>query len=468
MSRLFVKIFLSFWLTVVVIGISLVLAFLLQPTNVPSKWHASLADTTRFFGTAAVRAFERGGAPAAVGYIHALSEDAHIHGCIFDSSGSVLAGESCAELSGLAARVVRGESSAQDMRRGLTRIAVVITGPDGRRFIYASELLSGPGAAFGMSPEVVLLRAGVAFIVSGLVCYFLTRYLTTPILRLRAVAQLITAGQLGMRAEGKLESRRDEFGDLVRDFNLMASKTEALISSQRQLMYDISHELRSPLARMNVALDLLQRRIGEDSALRHMETDLQRLNEMITRLLTVAKLDAADAIQSNVQVNLTELVSSIAVDAEFEAQEKGNQVVVISEANLVVLGDPNLLRSAVENVLRNAVRHTRPGSAVEVVLQSASGSCPNEAIIAVRDHGNGVPEDELTNIFKPFYRVAEARASESTGAGLGLAITERIVMLHEGRIRAMNEPDGGLRIEMMLPRLFETGTNPHGTIDRSY
>jgi two-component system sensor histidine kinase CpxA len=458
MPRLFVKIFLSFWATVVVIGVSLVVAFLLQPANVPSKWHAGLADTTHFFGTAAVRAFERGGAPAAVDYIHALSEDAHIHGCIFDGSGNALAGESCAELSGLAARLVRGDPSAQDIRRGLTRIAVFVTGPDGRTFIYASELLAGPGAAFGMSPEVVLLRAGVAFIVSGLVCYFLTRYLTAPILRLRAVAQLISAGQLGMRAEAKLELRRDEFGDLVRDFNLMASKSENLISSQRQLMYDVSHELRSPLARMNVALDLLHRRIGDDSALKHMETDLQRLNEMITRLLTVAKLDAANVLQGRARVNLTELVSSIAVDAEFEAQEKGNRVVVVPHADLVVLGDPNLLRSAIENVLRNAMRYTAPGTVVEVILQTNNAIRSSEAIISVRDHGKGVPENELTNIFKPFYRVTDARASESTGAGLGLAITERIVTLHEGRIRAINEPGGGLRIEIVFPRLFEPGT----------
>jgi two-component system sensor histidine kinase CpxA len=218
-------------------------------------------------------------------------------------------------------------------------------------------------------------------------------------------------------------------------------------------MYDVSHELRSPLARMNVALDLLHRRIGEDPALRHMETDLQRLNEMITRLLTVAKLDAANALQSQVRVDLTELVSSIAVDAEFEAQEKGNRVVVVPAADLVVLGDPNLLRSAVENVLRNAVRYTSPGTAVEVVLQAAQAISLNEAIISVRDHGKGVPEDELKNIFKPFYRVTDARASESTGAGLGLAITERIVRLHEGRIRAINEPDGGLRVEMVFPRV---------------
>jgi two-component system sensor histidine kinase CpxA len=179
---------------------------------------------------------------------------------------------------------------------------------------------------------------------------------------------------------------------------------------------------------------------------------------LITRLLTVAKLDAANALQSHVRVNLTELVSSIAVDAEFEAQQKGNRVVVVPEADLVVLGDPNLLRSAVENVLRNAMRHTRPGTAVEVFLQAVQAIGSNEAIIAVRDHGNGVPDDELINIFKPFYRVTSGRASESAGAGLGLAITERIVTLHDGMIRAINEPGGGLRIEMVFPRLVVAGS----------
>jgi len=222
-------------------------------------------------------------------------------------------------------------------------------------------------------------------------------------------------------------------------------------------MYDVSHELRSPLARMNVALDLLRRRVGEHSALSHMETDLQRLNELITRLLTVAKLDAANVLQNHRRVNLTELVSSIAVDAEFEAQKKGNRVVVRPEVDRVVLGDPNLLRSAIENVLRNAMRYTKPGTTVEVVIRASQTINSNEAIIAVRDHGNGVPEDELKNIFKPFYRVTDAPASEPTGAGLGLAIAERIVKLHEGRIRAINEPDGGLRVEMVLPQLFETG-----------
>jgi two-component system sensor histidine kinase CpxA len=457
MPRLFVKIFLWFWATVVLTGISLVLAFVLQPQSVPSQWQTSLAGTARYFGMAAVGELEHGGIAAAARYTRQLSEDAHLHACLFDMTSDTpsksLAGKSCMEFNGIVAHVAKGEPQAYEMRRGLVRMAIPIRGADGHSYIYASELLAGPRAAFGLNSRVVLLRVGLALLVSGLVCYFLTRYLTRPILRLRSVAQQITAGQLSVRAESALELRRDEFGDLVRDFNRMASKTEGLISSQRQLLNDVSHELRSPLARMNVALDLLRRHAGDDPALDRMEIDLQRLNEMIGRLLTVAKLETASTLQNPVRVNLSELVSSVASDAEFEAQERGSRVDIVQTADVEVLGDPSLLRSAIENVLRNAVRFTAAGTAVDVVLCANPTTNADEAIIAIRDHGPGVPEDELTRIFKPFYRLADSRALDSAGAGLGLAIAERIVRLHGGRIRAMNEAGGGLSIEIILPRM---------------
>jgi two-component system sensor histidine kinase CpxA len=251
-----------------------------------------------------------------------------------------------------------------------------------------------------------------------------------------------------------MELRKDELGDLVRDFNRMADKTEHLISSQRQLLYDVSHELRSPLARMNVALDLLRGRVHNDPALERIGIDLQRLNEMIGRLLTVAKLEATSTLQTPVLVDLFELVSSVVSDADFEAQERGSRVDIVQAANLAVQGDPNLLRSAIENVLRNAVRFTRPGTAVEVALRTNRVTSADEAIISIRDYGPGVPEQELTNIFRPFYRMADARSRDSGGVGLGLAITERVVRLHGGRIQAMDDPNGGLRVEMIFQRVF--------------
>ena len=454
MPGLFVRIFLWFWATVVLTGISLVLAFVLQPHSVPSRWHASLEDTAEYFGAAAVSVLEQGGAPAASRYIDQISRDAHIHACLFDAAGVALAGPACSEFREAAAQLAKGERPHGSMHHGLATMVVPVKGPDGRAFIYASELLSGPGAAFGVAPRFVLLRVSVALMVSGLVCYFLTRYLTRPILRLRSVAQQISAGQLSVRAEAALESRGDEFGDLVRDFNRMADKTEDLISSQRQLLYDVSHELRSPLARMNVALDLLRRQVGEYPAMKRMQIDLQRLNDTIARLLTVAKLEASSTLQNPLRVSLSELLSSIAADAEFEAQERGTRVEVVDAADLAVVGDPNLLRSAMENVLRNAIRFTEPGTTVEVLLRAGPAISANEAIVVVRDHGPGVPQEELTRIFKPFYRLAGSAGHETTGSGLGLAIAERIVLLHRGRIRATNVEGGGLCVEITLPRLL--------------
>ena len=163
------------------------------------------------------------------------------------------------------------------------------------------------------------MQWGVAFLVSGFVCYLLTRYLTAPILRLREASQQLASGDLSTRASATIAPRQDELGDLVRDFDAMASRIEALVSGQRQLISDVSHELRSPLARLNVALDLGRQRKGNDAAFDQMEQDIALLNEMIGRLLTIAKLDVSARQVPMVQVDLTELVSQIVRDANFES-----------------------------------------------------------------------------------------------------------------------------------------------------
>ena len=263
----------------------------------------------------------------------------------------------------------------------------------------------------------------------------------------------LAAGNLGARAGAAMERRRDELGQLVRDFNQMADRIEVLLDSERQLIRDISHELRSPLARLNVALGLARQRAGAEAApqLDRIEREAERLNEMIGRLLTLARLEGAAAPPEQEPISLSELIREVAQDAGFEAESRHCSVQVNAADECTTLGSPDLLRSAVENVVRNAVRYTAEGTEVQIDLTCAGSDGTQWASIRVRDQGPGLPESELSNVFRPFYRVANARERETGGTGLGLAISERAVRLHGGTIRASNAPGGGLLVEMRLP-----------------
>lgn len=289
----------------------------------------------------------------------------------------------------------------------------------------------------------------VAIGVSGLVCLLLTRYLAAPIVSVRAISRELASGNLEVRVGAGLELRRDEIGGLVRDFNAMASRIEQLVSQQRQLLYDISHELRSPLARLNVALDLEREGNKSNPVLDQMEQDLNAMNEMIGRILTVAKLDAYVEPSSTEEVNLPDLVAEVVQNATFEAQRRGVTLKSsIPESEWRVVGNAALLYSAVENAVRNAIQYTAPETAVAV---SVSVNTDQQMCVRVSDCGPGVPESELENIFRPFYRVEESRDRSIGGTGLGLAITERIVRLHKGTIGARNQSPQGLLIEIVLP-----------------
>jgi two-component system sensor histidine kinase CpxA len=329
-----------------------------------------------------------------------------------------------------------------------------LRGESGREYIYAAETIEHRGPPPGIGFSGIALRWSVALLVSGFICYLLTRYLTAPVLRLREASQHLAAGDLSTRAASGMERRRDELGSLVRDFNAMAARIEELVSGQRQLIYDISHELRSPLARLNVALDLGRQRKGNDPAFDHMEQDLERLNEMIERLLTVAKLDPSTTPVSMAEVDLTELVSQIVRSAEFELQERNGVIRLSSREQYIVHGNAELLHSAIENVIRNAVRYTGAGNSVEVRLEPAG--TPATVRILVRDYGFGVPESELAKIFQPFYRVADDRNRETGGTGLGLAIADRVIRIHQGTITARNAMPAGLEVEIRLPLDFNS------------
>ncbi|HLM59148.1 MAG TPA: ATP-binding protein [Pyrinomonadaceae bacterium] len=235
------------------------------------------------------------------------------------------------------------------------------------------------------------------------------------------------------------------------------------MSAQRRLLRDISHELRSPLARLSVALDLARKRAGPEaaSALSRIELESKRLNEMIGQLLTLSRWEAGAGPVRDAPLDLAALVREVAEDADFEARAQDRGVRLGECDACETSGAAMLLRSAFENVVRNAVRHAPSGTAVRVSLVCRREGGAGRAVISVRDEGPGVPEEALSDIFRPFYRVDDARDRETGGTGLGLAITERAVRLHGGTVTAANIPGGGFLVEISLP------LSPEGTVDKS-
>jgi two-component system sensor histidine kinase CpxA len=239
----------------------------------------------------------------------------------------------------------------------------------------------------------------------------------------------------------------------MRDFDAMAERLENLVNAQSRLLNDISHELRSPLARLSVALGLARQRTGPEAAanLDRIELETNRLNELIGRLLALARMEEGNQDTQMAPVAIGELVCDVAKDAQFEAQGRNCQVRCEVAQDSVVLGNSALLHSAVENVVRNAMRYTHEGTEIEIEVQRSESAHRPEAIIRISDHGPGVPEEALSKLFRPFYRIDNARNRQTGGVGLGLSITERAVRLHGGSVAARNRPGGGLIVEIRLP-----------------
>jgi two-component system sensor histidine kinase CpxA len=332
---------------------------------------------------------------------------------------------------------------------------------DGKRYTLVLELPPGPRAFLGPH-DVPLL--GIAVILSGLVCYLLAWSMTSPVTRLRKAAQSLAAGDLSARTGAPVGGGRDELTELMRDFDRMAERIEGLVDSQSRLLKDVSHELRSPLARLSVALGLARQRVASEvgpevspeleSSLNRIELEADRLNQLIQRLLTISRLESgADGLRKS-KLPLRKLVEQVAHDAEYETPGRGCRITATSDAadEFLVEADPDLLRSAVENVVRNATRYTAEGTTVEVRLERqrlANGEA--EIIVRVLDSGPGVPDEALQKIFEPFYRFDDARNRQTGGAGLGLSIADRAIRLHGGQLRASNRKEGGLEIEIRIP-----------------
>jgi len=325
--------------------------------------------------------------------------------------------------------------------------------PPGHKPIFLNAF--GPPPPPGRSPLFLVARLLVILLMSGGVCYLLARYFTTPVVTLREATRRFAGGNLSVRIGKGIGNRKDELSELATDFDHMAERISSLMAQQRQLLRDISHELRSPLTRLNVAVELARRQAGDDTKpiLDRIETEANVLNGMIGQVLTIARLDSETENIEMTPVDLKELITEITEDANFEAQARNCTVEIVESTQCTVSGNKELLRRAIENVIRNAAVYTHENTKVAISLRHTIHDSTSYAEVAVCDHGPGVPESDLPNLFRPFYRVSNARERQTGGTGLGLAITKRAVSLHNGTVTVANVQGGGLIVEILLPLL---------------
>jgi two-component system OmpR family sensor kinase len=297
-------------------------------------------------------------------------------------------------------------------------------------------------------PPSPLLPISIGILASLGFSALLAWYLATPIRYLRGAFDAVAAGKLDTRIGPRMGRRRDEIADLGRDFDRMAGQLQILVGSQRRLLHDVSHELRSPLARLQAAIGLARQQPEKlEASLDRIERESGRLDELVGELLTLSRLEAGTSGAADEEVDLVELVASIADDARFEAEAHGRRVQFSGEGEVLVQVRAELLHRAFENVIRNAVKYTREGTTVEVRVERQP--TPDRLIVTVDDRGPGVPESDLPAIFEPFFR--GGAGVKTAGFGLGLAIARRAIEAHGGNIQAMNRPGGGLRVEIVLP-----------------
>ena len=446
MRSLFWKFFLFFWLAqVIVIALAILIAnfgFGKDQVRTVDQLRVHIDEIAQD----AIEVYETKGAAELNRYLDLQWEATGARFWLFDSQNNELSGNPYTTGVANAVRGVNGPPPPYP----------VVTLPvEGEHANYTVAGQLRPRRAPRPPLHVIFRQLALGFLVSAVICFFLAHSLTRPIVDLRGAAQELATGNLGARVGEKVGNRRDEIGELGRDFDRMAGQIEGLVGSQKQLLRDISHDLRSPLQRIRMALELARR--GDASLqgqLDRIERETLRINSFIEQLLTLARLESTESTPSVERISLNEVMEQVVADSKLEAERVGCTLSVTALANYAVEGNADVLRSAIENVLRNAIYHGGSGKLVEIGLHAEGDS----AVVTIRDYGPGVPEETLARLFEPFYRVDTARSMTTGGSGLGLAIASRAVLLHGGKISAHNATPSGLMVTISVPLV--RGKNP--------
>ena len=475
MRSISIKIFLWFFLAMILVNIASIISVEITHTELlrsrppsSSRFFEPVRDALGIYAQSAAEIFDRDGQAALAAYMDRIERATAIHAVLFNDRGNELSGRAIPGGAVELAKRADKSGATEVQSHGKTRlIAQDAQAADGSRYTLVAEIpvngrgfLSGPPYQRGsidLPPLHVLTPRLVAVLLTGgILCYWLARNFTAPVIKLRATTQELANGNLAARVGNAMGQRRDELAHLGHDFDRMAEHIQTLVNAQRRLLGDISHELRSPLARLRVALELARQCAGQDESkkLDRIEREAENINEMVGQLLTLSRIECNTDGVGNSTIDLAEIVREVADDADFEARSRKRTVRVVECEECATTGSVELLRSSIENVLRNAVRYTAEGTEVEIGLQCETEGEQPFAVITVRDHGPGVPEHAITDIFRPFYRVADARDRQTGGTGLGLAITARGIQLHGGTVKAANASSGGLIVTIRLPITF--------------
>ncbi len=448
MGRLFWKFLFSYWaallLALVSVGTAAWLYRLAEEEIDPSL---EVGPRATFVVGSASATLREGGLPALRGLMQEWGRHAEVLLFAVDDSGRELLGRPVS-----AETIARARRLAEAV--GGSEVARQVALPGGGTYLLFVPVRAAPlwqrllFAGRPLPPYLLLASGLVASLAFGAL---LAWYVTRPIRHLRQAFVALSVGRLDTRVAPLIGRRRDEVADLGREFDKMAQRLQTLIAAQRSLLHDVSHELRSPLARLQAAIGLVRQSPQKlQGSLDRIETEAERLDDLVGQILTLSRLEAgtpAELLERPEPTDLVDLIGSIASDAHFEAQASDRAVVFESDGELPADVRVELLHRAVENVVRNAVKYTHPGTTVEVTAtRKPSG---DGVLVSVADQGPGVAEDELAAIFEPFYRGPQGQPS--LGFGLGLAIARRAVEAHGGRVRAVNRPGGGLVIEMEVP-----------------